>query len=199
MNPAIDLGCSEILRSFLRQDPDVILVGEIRDLEIAKIATEAALAGHLAFATQHTNNALQAVTRLVEIGVEPFMVGPPLIGIVAQRLVRKLCPLCKEAYTLPEHEMDELFDRQGLEPMTLFTVTGCAHYNHNGSQGCLAIHEMILVDETIRKMVVANAPIEALQKAAIAVGYQSMRYDGLKKVIRGLTSLEEIDRTVPDL
>ena len=198
VNPAIDLGFPQILRSFLRQDPDVILVGEIRDLETAKIATEAALTGHLVFATLHTNNAIQAVTRLVEIGVEPFMVGPSLIGIVAQRLVRKLCPQCKQAYTMTEREMDELFEWQGLEPLTIYRATGCVHCNHTGYQGRLAIHEMILVDETIRKMVVGNAPIEELQKAATAAGYQSMRYDGLKKVIRGLTSLEEIERTVPD-
>ena len=197
VNSSIDLGFAQVLRSFLRQDPDVILVGEVRDLETAKIATEAALTGHLVFATLHTNDALQAVTRLVDIGVDPFLVGPSLIGVMSQRLVRKLCPECKEPYTLSPEEMDELFDWEGLLPLKLYRQTGCQSCRFTGYNGRVAIHEMLIVSEELRKLVSTNAPVQDLRIAARRSGYQTMRYDGIKKVIRGLTTLEEVERVVP--
>lgn len=197
VNSTIDLDFAKVLRSFLRQDPDVILVGEVRDLETAKIATEAALTGHLVFATLHTNDALQAVTRLVDIGVDPFLVGPSLIGVMAQRLARKLCPECKEPYTLSTEEMDNLFEWSGLSPLQLYRHKGCSSCKFTGYSGRLAIHEMLMVSEELRKRVSANAPIEELRETAVKSGYQTMRYDGIKKVIRGLTTLSEIDRIAP--
>jgi len=197
VDSVIDLDFAKVLRSFLRQDPDVILVGEVRDLETAKIATEASLTGHLVFATLHTNDALQAVTRLVDIGVDPFLVGPSLIGVIAQRLVRKLCPECKELYTLTVEEMDNLFEWKGLSPLQIYKETGCSNCRFTGFNGRLAIHEMLMVSDELRKLVSENAPIEALRQTAINNGYQTMRYDGIKKVIRGLTTLSEIDRVAP--
>ncbi len=197
VNSSIDLDFATVLRSFLRQDPDVILVGEVRDLETAKIATEAALTGHLVFATLHTNDALQAVTRLVDIGVDPFLVGPSLIGVMAQRLVRKLCPDCKEMYTLSAGEMDGLFEWEGLSPLQLYRHNGCAGCRFTGYNGRLAVHEMLMVSEELRKLVSENAPVDMLRRAAIESGYQTMRYDGIKKAIRGLTTLDEIDRVAP--
>ena len=194
---SIGLGFAELLRSFLRQDPDIMLIGEIRDLETAKIATEAALTGHLVFATLHTNNAIQAVTRLVEIGVQPYMVGPSILGIMAQRLARRLCERCREKYTLSREKMDELFEWEGLEPLTLYKAKGCPECSYTGYKGRIAIHEMLLIDERMRKLIIANAPIEELYNAATAAGYNPMHYDGIKKVIRGLTSLEEIERVLP--
>jgi len=197
VNSTIDLDFARVLRSFLRQDPDVILVGEVRDLETAKIATEAALTGHLVFATLHTNDALQAVTRLVDIGVDPFLVGPSLIGVMAQRLARKLCPECKEPYTLTDEEMDSLFEWKGFSPLQVYREKGCSSCKFTGFNGRLAIHEMLLVSEELRKLVSANAPIEELRETALKSGYQTIRYDGIKKVIRGLTTLGEIDRVAP--
>ncbi len=166
VNSTIDLDFARVLRSFLRQDPDVILVGEVRDLETAKIATEAALTGHLVFATLHTNDALQAVTRLVDIGVDPFLVGPSLIGVMAQRLARKLCPECKELYTLTDEEMDSLFEWKGFSPLQVYREKGCSSCKFTGFNGRLAIHEMLLVSEELRKLVSANAPIEELRETA---------------------------------
>ncbi|MDH5525371.1 MAG: GspE/PulE family protein [Desulfobulbaceae bacterium] len=186
-----------VLRAFLRQDPDVMLIGEIRDLETAKIATEAALTGHLVFATLHTNDALQAVTRLVEIGVDPFLVGPSLIGVMAQRLVRRLCDHCKQGYEVSREKMDHLFEWDGKQPLTFFRSVGCSRCRHTGYNGRIGIHEMIMVDEPLRRLITSNAPPEELRAAALLGGYQSMHYDGLKKVIRGLTSLEEVDRVAP--
>lgn len=197
VNSAIDLGFAKVLRSFLRQDPDVILVGEVRDLETAKIATEAALTGHLVFATLHTNDALQAVTRLVDIGVDPFLVGPSLIGVMSQRLVRKLCPECRIPYTLSTEEMNELFEWDGLTPLQLYHHKGCQSCRFTGFSGRVAIHEMLMVSEELRKLVSTNATVQEMRLAARRSGYQTMRYDGVKKVIRGLTTLEEIDRIVP--
>ena len=198
INHSIDLGFAPILKSFLRQDPDVMLIGEIRDLETARIATQAALTGHLVLASLHTNNAIQAVTRLVEIGVEPFLVGPSLLGIIAQRLVRRLCEKCKEKYTLSREKMDELFDWEGLSPLEIYRAKGCPDCNDTGYSGRIAIHEMIMINEDLRRMVVNNAPLENLEKEAVKSGYQPMRYDGIKKVIRGLTTLEEIERILPE-
>lgn len=197
VNAEIGVTFAKVLRSLLRQDPDVILIGEIRDLETAKIATEAALTGHLVFATLHTTDAIQAVTRLVEIGVEPFLVGPSLIGIMSQRLARKLCMVCREPYQPGKELMDDLFTWDGKEEVTFFRAKGCPRCKFTGYSSRLPLHEMVLVDEPLRKLVMANAPLNEIRNAANANGYQTMRYDGVKKVLRGLTSLEEVNRVAP--
>ncbi len=182
------------LRSFLRQDPDVILVGEIRDLETAKIAAQAALTGHLVLTTMHTNNSLQAITRLIQIGVEPFLVAPSIIGVMAQRLVRRLCPHCRQRYELTPAEADKLFVTDGKTPVYFHRAKGCVHCNSTGYFGRIAIHELFIIDDETRDYIAHNATILDIQKHAIEKGFTDMRYDGIKKVMRGLTTLEEVDQ-----
>lgn len=194
VNPAIGLTFGAALRAFMRQDPDVILVGEIRDLETAKIAAEAALTGHLVLATLHTNDAVQAVTRLVEMGVPPFLVGPTLMAIIAQRLVRKICEQCKVHYFLTQEEMDRLFVWDGVSIIPFFRGEGCEACRGTGYRGRIAIHEMIQVDEQMRALVTSGAHIQEIYEAARRGGYQPLYHDGIKKAIRGLTSLDEVKR-----
>ena len=194
VNHEIDFDFAAALRAFLRQDPDVILVGEIRDAESARIAAQAALTGHLVFATMHTNNALQAVTRLVEIGIEPFLVAPSIIGTMAQRLVRRLCDHCKERYLVQPEEVDRLFVHDGTHEVFFYRARGCSQCDESGYNGRIAIHEIFIITEEIRRMVARDASILEIQECARRSGFKTMHYDGIKKVLRGLTSIEEIDR-----
>lgn len=184
------------LRAFLRQDPDVILIGEIRDLETAKIAAQAALTGHLVMATMHTNSALQAVTRLIQIGVEPFLVAPSLIGVMAQRLVRRLCDQCKQRYSLSPEEIERYFKWDGETPVEICRPVGCDRCNGTGYAGRLAIHELFIIDEATRELIAHRASILEIQKHAFERGFKTLRYDGFKKVLRGLTTIEEVDRVM---
>jgi type IV pilus assembly protein PilB len=193
VNPATDLYFATALRSFLRQDPDVILVGEIRDMETAQIACQAALTGHLVLATLHTNTAVQAVTRLLDIGAQPFIVAPSLIGVLCQRLVRKICDHCKEAYPASSSEVGDLFRWEGRE-ISFYRGKGCIQCNNTGYSGRIAIHEIILVDDEIRKMIGRGDSVSDIQACAKKTGFQTMRYDGIKKVLRGLTTIEEVNR-----
>jgi type IV pilus assembly protein PilB len=196
VNHAIDLDFSTALRSFLRQDPDVILVGEIRDSETAKIAAQAALTGHLVLATMHTNNALQAVTRLVEIGVEPFLVAPSIIGVMAQRLVRKVCEHCKAPYPAPPEILERLFDWDGHTEVTFYRGEGCEDCNHTGFLGRIAIHEVFIINDEMRGLIARNASILDVQDCAHRHGFRTMHYDGVKKALRGLTTIDEIELAV---
>lgn len=184
------------LRSFLRQDPDVILIGEIRDVETAKIAAQAALTGHLVMVTMHTNSALQAVTRLIQIGVEPFLVAPSLIGVMAQRLVRRLCDQCKERYALAPEEIERYFLWDGETTVELCRPVGCDRCNGTGYSGRLAIHELFIIDEATRELISRSASILEIQKHAVEQGFKTLRYDGFKKILRGLTTIEEVDRVI---
>ncbi|NLB55406.1 MAG: type II/IV secretion system protein [Lentisphaerae bacterium] len=180
------------LRSFLRQDPDVILVGEIRDLETATIAAQAALTGHLVLTTMHTNSALQAVTRLIQIGVEPFLVAPSIIGVMAQRLVRKLCVNYKEKYELSPAQIEEYFVWDGTTPVFFHRAVGCERCNFTGYAGRLAIHELFIITEETRGLIARHSSILEIQRHASEIGFTTMRYDGFKKVLQGLTTVEEI-------
>ncbi len=191
---SVGMGFAEVLRAFLRQDPDVMLIGEIRDLETARIATEAALTGHLVLATLHTNDAIQATTRLIEIGVEPFLVGPSIIGVMAQRLVRAICRECRVAYDPGDAVLDRLFEREpGMRPQ-FYNGAGCVACGHTGYRGRLAIHELVVVDAELRRLITAKAPINEVYAAAAVAGWMPLRYDGVKKVLRGLTTIDEVDR-----
>ncbi len=194
VNPAVQLDFGTALRSFLRQDPDVILLGEIRDSETARVALQAAMTGHLVLSTLHANSAVQAITRLVDIGVEPFLVAPAMLGAMAQRLVRRICPKCREAYRMDPGEADELFANRGEREVTLYRGRGCEACGGSGYAGRLAIHEVFVVDDAVRRLVSRNAPAAEIQEAARAAGFASMRYDGVKKALRGLTTLHEVDR-----
>jgi type IV pilus assembly protein PilB len=194
VNAHIDLKFSTLLRSFLRQDPDVILIGEIRDLETAKIATEAALTGHLVLATLHTNTAPQAIVRLMEIGVESYMVAPAIIGVLAQRLAARICDKCKEAYYPPRETLLRYFEEEGLTEVPFYRGRGCAHCRGTGYHGRVAFHELVLITEEIRQLITERKSTQEIARAAARVGYRPLRYDGLRKVLLGLTTIEEIEQ-----
>jgi type IV pilus assembly protein PilB len=194
VNNQIDLHFSTLLRSLLRQDPDVMLVGEIRDLETAKIATEAALTGHLVFSTLHTNNAIQAVVRLVELGIEPYMVAPSILAVMAQRLAARICEGCKRAYT-PERDLLDTFfyDSDEVDVPVLYHGGGCPYCRQTGYRGRVAFHELVLVTEEMRGLISRRADDAELTRAARRAGYKPLRYDGLKKALLGFTTIEELE------
>lgn len=197
---SIDLDFSAILRSALRQDPDIILVGEIRDLETAKIATEAALTGHLVLTTLHTNSATQAILRLVEMGVDPYMVAPALNGVLSQRLVGKICESCKEAYQPREELLAQYFTAESIDPnIPFYRGKGCPSCNHTGFNGRLGVHEIVEVSERMRELISQGSSVSKIHAEAKRLGLKSLREDALKKALLGLTTLEEVERvTVPE-
>ncbi len=196
VNPKAGLTFASALRSILRSDPDVVLLGEIRDHETAQIAIEAALTGHLVLSTLHTNDAPSAVTRLIEMGIEPFLVGSALDCIVAQRLARKLCDRCKEPYQHPAEELQALrFPDLGGVP-TVYRPVGCPSCSNTGYRGRLALHEVMPVTEEIERLAVARASSAEIGRVAIEQGMSTLRQDGWAKVLLGLTSIEEILRVV---
>ncbi|HWL59322.1 MAG TPA: ATPase, T2SS/T4P/T4SS family [Microbacteriaceae bacterium] len=185
------------LRSILRSDPDVVLIGEIRDGETARIATEAALTGHLVLSTLHTNDAPSAVTRLIEMEIEPFLVGSALDCVVAQRLARRLCERCKEQFQPSAEELTAMRFPvpEGDLPM-LYRPVGCASCSNTGYRGRLALHEVMEVDEDIERLAVARASSAEIEKVALAHGMIPLRQDGWIKAQMGLTSIEEVMRVV---
>jgi type IV pilus assembly protein PilB len=191
---AIGLDFAQVLRAVLRQDPEVLLIGEIRDLETARIATQAALTGHLVMATLHTNSAVQAVTRLVDIGVAPFLVAPSVIGVLAQRLVRRICPHCKERYEPGPEVLDALFHNRGDAPVHFCRGRGCRRCHGSGYAGRMGIHEVFVLTDAIRDLISRQQSLVEIQRAALQDGFRSMRHDGVLKVLQGLTTLEEVDK-----
>ena len=186
------------LRSILRSDPDIVLLGEIRDHETAQIAVEAALTGHLVLSTLHTNDAPSAITRLTEMGIEPFLVGSSLEAVLAQRLARRLCDKCKEAYTPTREGLREnRFPLDPDEPVpTLYRPLGCSACSKTGYKGRVALHEVMAVSEDIERLAVEHASALTIGKVAREQGMVTLRDDGLAKVRKGVTSLEEIFRVV---
>ncbi len=198
VNPKAGLTFAAALRSILRSDPDVVLIGEIRDHETAQIAIEAALTGHLVLSTLHTNDAPSAVTRLIEMGIEPFLVGSALDCVVAQRLARRLCSKCKEAYTPSEVELiaARFPWSPGEEMPTLYRPAGCSACSRTGYKGRMALHEVMRVSEDIERQAVAHASAAEINATARGQGMVSLRDDGWTKVLLGDTSVEEILRVV---
>ncbi|MGE4357654.1 MAG: GspE/PulE family protein, partial [Candidatus Omnitrophota bacterium] len=193
INPKAGLTFASGLRSILRQDPDVIMVGEIRDLETADIAIQAALTGHLVFSTLHTNDSPGALTRLIDMGIEPFLVSSSVIGVIAQRLVRLICPYCKTEYTPPE----AVFKSLNLEPkreVKFYHGKGCEQCKGTGYSGRKGIFELLLINEEIRKLIVSKASASVIKQTAINQGMSTLLADGLNKAINGLTTLEEVLR-----
>jgi len=176
----------------LRQDPDVVMVGEIRDLETVEIAIQASLTGHLVLSTLHTNTAVGAVTRLVDMGVEPFLLSSSLIGVIAQRLVRLLCPHCKQSYQADEAEC-ELLGLTSEQSATLHRATGCDQCNHQGYRGRTGIYELIVVDDPL-KALIHNRASEAEMIAHVRRTTASIRDDGRARILSGDTSIEEVLR-----
>jgi type IV pilus assembly protein PilB len=197
-NPKAGLTFARALRSILRADPDVILIGEIRDHETAQIAVESALTGHMVLSTLHTNDAPSAIGRLIEMGIEPFLVASALDSVLAQRLCRMLCESCKEPYDPTEQELLEVrFPYDPSEPLPLlYRAAGCAACARTGYHGRMALHEVMTITEEIERLAVARASTDEIEKMATAQGMTSLRDDGWLKVRGGLTSIEEILRIV---
>jgi len=196
VSPKAGLTFARALRSFLRCSPDVILVGEIRDQETARIAIESALTGHLVLSTLHTNDAPGALTRLIEMGIEPFLVASALDCILAQRLARRLCSGCKQEYKPSEKMLLEAGYSPDNLPETLFKAKGCKKCGKTGYRGRMGVHEVLLLSEEISRLTVEEATAEKIKAVAVAEGMLTLRQDGLEKVRAGVTSVEEIVRVI---
>lgn len=190
VKPKIGLTFASGLRHIVRQDPDVIMVGEIRDLETAGIAIHAALTGHLIFSTLHTNDAPGAMTRLMDMGVENYLVSSTLIGVVAQRLVRRICNSCKVQYPVPQELKKEL----RIEQDHLWRGAGCEKCSNTGYRGRIGIFELLVINDEIRNMIMEKATSRELREKAISLGMKTLRQDGIEKVVKGITTAEEVLR-----
>ena len=201
VKPQINLTFSSALRSIVRQDPDIIMVGEMRDLETARIAVQSALTGHLVLSTLHTNDAAGGVTRLLDMGVDDYLITSTINGILAQRLVRRLCPHCRESYIPMRELVDELnlgeFVAEG-EDVVLYRPTGCDQCGGRGYHGRLSLTEVLVMNDEIRQLVMQHANAGEIQRAAIRGGMATLYRDGLRKAIAGLTTLEEVARVAED-
>ena len=197
INPKVDLTFSNGLRSILRQDPNIIMVGEMRDFQTAEIAIQAALTGHLVFSTLHTNDASGAVTRLIDMGVEPFLVSSSVIGVLAQRLVRTICPDCKESYTPTKEELEDIDLHEG-EKIYFYQGKGCDKCMNTGYKGRIGIFELMILDDSIRNLVIGKVPTEQIRKKAIASGMTTLKEEGIQKIKEGITTVEEVLRVTEE-
>lgn len=198
INPSAGYTFARAMRAFMRHDPDIILIGEIRDLETAKTAVEASLTGHLVFSTLHTNDAVGTVTRLTEMGIEPYLVADSLRLVCAQRLLRRICPKCKESYTATEEEV--YMAKGNIEPkITLFRGTGCDMCEGTGYKGRIGIYEVLLSNKGLRNLLLRGTNTEELRKSASEAGMKTLRQDAIEKAVTGITTLDEVLRnTLPD-
>lgn len=202
VNPRIGLTFASGLRSILRQDPDIIMVGEIRDVETVEIAIQASLTGHLVLSTLHTNDAASAISRLIDMGAEPFLVSSSLLSVIAQRLVRVICPHCKAYYTPTGHELSYfseeetpgLFRLIGSPPVRLFKGEGCEACSRTGYLGRTGLFEILILDSSIRPYITERVDSHTIKNSAVSMGMRTLRMDGLKKVAKGITTLEEVLR-----
>jgi general secretion pathway protein E/type IV pilus assembly protein PilB len=191
----IGLTFASALRSILRQAPNIIMIGEIRDLETAEIAVNASLTGHLVFSTLHTNDAPSAVTRLIDIGVKPFLVASSTRAIMAQRLVRKICDTCKEQTTVTDQQLRQLGSAaEQVREVGLYKGAGCAECNHSGFRGRLGIFEVFLINDEVQRMIYDRVGASQLRTKARELGMRTLREDGLRKVVAGMTTLDEVFR-----
>lgn len=194
INPKAGLTFATGLRSILRQDPDIIMVGEIRDRETAEIAIQSALTGHLVFSTLHTNDASGALTRLIDMGIEPFLVSSSTIGILAQRLVRKICSDCKIEFMPSEKILADFGLSSSRDKKTFYKGKGCSTCKNTGYKGRIGIYELIIMNEKIRELVMLKSSPDLIRKTAIGSGMMTLHEDGIKKVFDGITTLEEVIR-----
>ncbi|MBL7685337.1 MAG: Flp pilus assembly complex ATPase component TadA, partial [Deltaproteobacteria bacterium] len=199
VNPKIDLTFAGALRSILRQDPDVVMIGEIRDKETAEIAIQASLTGHLVISTLHTNDSASSVTRMIDMGVEPFLVASSVIGIIAQRLVRTVCMQCAVKYQPSLEELNQIGIKPELAQTGIFYKTkGCPACMDTGYAGRTGIHEILLMDDEIRGMVMKNLEAGRIKRRAMEKGMYTLREDGARKVLTGETTIEEILRVTQE-
>ena len=193
VNPKINLSFAAGLRSILRQDPDVIMIGEIRDRETAEIAIHASLTGHLVFSTLHTNDAASAATRLIDMGIEPFLVASSVVAVLAQRLLRKICSDCKSPYQATADELNRLDLPPGTR-LTLYRGAGCAACSQTGYRGRTGIFELMILDDEVRRLIGTKADSTAIKQAAVAKGMVTLKQEGAERVIQGHTTMEEVMR-----
>ncbi len=195
INPEVGLTFASTLRSFLRQDPDIILVGETRDLETARIAVQASLTGHLVFTTLHTNDAPSSIARLLDLGLESFLVTATIEGVVAQRLVRKICAKCKEQYQPTEEQLMELqLTPEDLQGRAVYHGRGCEYCNHSGYKGRLGLFEIMTLDDELRELIMKNTSTQLLRAQARKRGMRTLRHSGLLAIFDGLTTIDEVVR-----
>ena len=196
VNHKIELTFARSLRAIVRQDPDVIMVGETRDLETAQMAIEASLTGHFVLSTIHTNDASSCPNRLIDMGVQPFLIASSLIGVLAQRLIQTLCDECKVPHT-PTSEELELMDIESIpEDATIYKANGCPKCNHRGYSGRTTVCELLMITDEIRPLILAKSDAATVKKSAVQQGMRTLRQDGIQKVFRGITSFEEIIRVI---
>jgi type II secretory ATPase GspE/PulE/Tfp pilus assembly ATPase PilB-like protein len=196
INEKVGLTFPFLLRSILRQDPNVIMIGEIRDMETSEIALQASLTGHLVLTTLHTNDAPSAVNRLIDIGMPPYLIASSILGIIAQRLVRKICPDCKEEY-IPDHDLlSRISLNSGDLPFKFYRGAGCKNCGQSGYKGRTVIDEIMVMGHKIRELIQSNASIDLLREAAMATGMTTLGVSGLKKIEAGITTLEEVLKAV---
>ncbi|ENX41737.1 GspE/PulE family protein [Acinetobacter sp. NIPH 2100] len=198
VNPNIELGFADGVRALMRQDPDIIMVGEIRDHDTANMAIQAALTGHLVLSTLHTNDAPSSLTRLHDLGIQPFLTAATILGVLAQRLVRRLCPHCKQETQMNEHEWEHLtFDYMMDMPTTMYKAVGCEACRHTGYKGRVGIYEFMPVSLESKSLISAHGTLNDLRAQAKKEGIEPLRIAGARKVIEGVTTLEEVLRVVP--
>ncbi len=203
VNPGVDLHFADGIRSLMRQDPDIIMVGEIRDAETANMAVQASLTGHLVLSTLHTNDAPSSITRLHDLGIQPFLTSATILGVMAQRLLRTLCPHCKQALDVtPDSEIaiqwQELVQPwRAPVPAQIYTAQGCEHCRHTGYQGRVGLYEIMPLSNELKKLVAADVNLDVLKQQAYREGVQPLRLSGAKRISEGVTTIEEVMRVVP--
>ena len=203
VNPGVDLHFADGIRSLMRQDPDIIMVGEIRDAETANMAVQASLTGHLVLSTLHTNDAPSSITRLHDLGIQPFLTSATILGVMAQRLLRTLCPHCKQAVDVTADseiaiQWQELVQPwRAPVPAQIYQAKGCEHCRHTGYQGRVGLYEIMPLSNELKKLVAADANLDALKQQAYREGVQPLRLSGAKRISEGVTTIEEVMRVVP--
>ena len=203
VNPGVDLHFADGIRSLMRQDPDIIMVGEIRDAETANMAVQASLTGHLVLSTLHTNDAPSSITRLHDLGIQPFLTSATILGVMAQRLLRTLCPHCKQAFDVTADsevaiQWQELVQPwRATVPAQIYKAQGCEHCRHTGYQGRIGLYEIMPLSNELKKLVATDANLDVLKQQAYREGVQPLRLSGAKRISEGLTTMEEVMRVVP--
>jgi general secretion pathway protein E len=198
VNAGIDLNFAAGVRTLLRQDPDIIMIGEIRDAETAEMAVQAALTGHLVFSTLHTNDAPSSVSRLLDLGVQPFLIQSTLLGVIAQRLVRTLCPQCRREGTVEDADWEALVSPWKVQkPRKVYEAVGCLECRNTGYKGRVGLYEMLQFTPKLKPLVTERLDMEGLREAAIREGMKPLRLRGAQKVAEGVTTVEEVMRVAP--
>ncbi len=197
VNRKAGLTFASAMRSFLRQDPDIMMIGEVRDLETAETAIQASLTGHLVLSTLHTNDAPSAITRMMDMGVEPFLIASSIIAVLAQRLGRRICPNCKEPYKPPAEALQRVgFTVEDMENVVFYRGRGCEQCRHTGYRGRTGIFELMMINEEVQDLTVKRAPLSEVRNAALANGMKTLKQDGFQKVLEGQTTVEEVMRVI---